>query len=303
MNTKPMAPPRSWLFVPGDRAIEMLPKALASQADAVIIDLEDSVPSAGKARARDQMERALTETSHVVPVFVRINSPASSLAAGDVAAAVSAGADGLVIPKASPGHVSIVDQLLASSATLARASTLPVVPLIESAAGVLAAAAVATAGRRVIALGLGGEDLAADLGVSRTPLGLELLYSRGALVLAAAAAGVWAVDTPSLVTDGPDAVAHEAMSARQLGFVGKFAIHPSQVRAINSAFSPTPAEIDAARDVVIQYGAILEADGLGVTVVGGRLVDRPIARAALGVLARVGLLDDIPLSTLRELDP
>lgn len=290
-------PARSWLFVPGTKAIEWLASAAASGADAVIIDLEDAVRPDDKQTARGNLTEALVEPIPV-PCFVRVNSE-PELWDADVVAAVRAGCDGIVLPKVDDPAV-VVEVASKISGTLAQSGVrapkrggrtpkaegpIALVPLIESARGVLAAPEIAAANDRVIALGLGGEDLAADLGVSRSASGLELRHARGLLVLAATAAGRWAVDAPCTALDRPEQLTREAKLAKQMGFAGKLAVHPSQIEAINAAFAPTAKEIAAAQRVVAAVERA-STNGSGVITLDGRMVDEAVARAALRVLAR-----------------
>ena len=290
-------PARSWLFVPGTKVIEWLAPAVASGADAVIIDLEDAVRPEDKQRARGNLAEALVEPISV-PCFVRVNSE-PELRAADVVAAVRGGCDGIMLPKVDdPSAVVEVAAKISEALAQSGASTsqgggqapktqgpIALIPLIESARGVLAAPKIAAASDRVIGLGLGGEDLAADLGVSRSAGGLELRHARGMLVLATAAAGRWAIDAPCTALDRPEQVTREATLAKQMGFAGKLAVHPRQVGPINTTFAPTAQEVAAALRVVAAAESA-SANGSGVITLDGRMVDEAVARAAQRVLAR-----------------
>ena len=137
----------------------------------------------------------------------------------------------------------------------------------------------------VIGLALGVEDLAVDIGVSRTRGGLELLYARGQIVLAAAAAGLSAIDMPCTDIQQPAFAGREAVLARRLGFAGKLVIHPAHVPFVNAAFTPSPEEVEAARMVIAAFDAA-KASGQGVVRVSGRMVDEPVATAARRIVAR-----------------
>src|SRR5438445_1250659 len=143
--------PRSWLFVPATRAVELLGKALASEADAVIVDLETAVPAADKDRGRTAATRALAGAKRSVPVFARVNASPQALLAADLAAVVAARFDGLILPMvANPNDVRRLCALLDASAQGGRDSRLPIVALVETATGVLNAAAIAEADDRVV---------------------------------------------------------------------------------------------------------------------------------------------------------
>lgn len=283
------SPPRSWLFVPGTRVTELLAKAAASGADALIVDLEDAVAPDEKTAARSQVLDATAAFRPMVPWFVRMNATPAALLEADASAAVQAQADGVVLPKVSgPEDVQRVSETMARLEALHGRQPLAIVALIESARGILAAERIAAADQRLIGMAFGGEDFALDIGTPRTRGGVELLHARGRLVLAAAAAGKWAIDTPCTDIGSPSRAGREAGLARRLGFVGKMVIHPSHVKPVNDAFTPSEREVAAARAVVDAFETA-KAMGLGVVRVGGRMVDEPVAAAARRVIARARL--------------
>jgi citrate lyase subunit beta / citryl-CoA lyase len=274
---------RSWLFVPGDRVDELLAKAVATRTDALIIDLEDAVAPPRKSIAREATHRALVRERPSQPIVIRINGLATPWWRDDVAMAREASPAAVMLPKtAGPEDIRSVADAFGDDASV---SGLPgIVPLVETAAGVLHSEAIA-AGPRVLAVALGGEDLAADVGFTRTDSGIELQHARGHLVLACATARRDAIDTPSLDIDHPDRVALDAALARQLGFSGKLAIHPSQVRAINGAFDPTDAEVRWATSILNGLEGS-SATGVGAITVAGRMVDKAVANAARLIIER-----------------
>jgi citrate lyase subunit beta/citryl-CoA lyase len=278
---------RSWLFVPGDRADTLLEKAAASEADVLILDLEDAVVPGRKDAAREIVRVALARVRPEQRVVVRINAVTAPWWSADVEMAVDAGAAAVMLPKtAGSEDVERATAALAGAATRRGGAARPcaVVPIVESAAGVLHAESIAAAGG-VAAVALGGEDLAADLGIVRTDAGAELQHARGQLVLACAAARCGVIDTPTLDPRDTDLVAAQAAIARALGFTGKLAIHPRQVPAINTAFEPRPEEARWARSVL---GAAEEAgrSGSGIAVVDGHMVDEAVVAAARRLLSR-----------------
>ena len=278
---------RSWLLVPGDKADRWLTKASASDADVVILDLEDAVVASRKAVARDIVATALARDRPSIPVVIRINGVNTPWWTDDLEMAVSAGVAALMVPKVgSADDVARVAALLpprgpTNGLTLQRVA---IVPLVETAAGILRAEAIAGS-HRVVAVALGGEDLAVDIGVTRTQGGAELEYARQHLVLACAASRCGAIDTPTLDRRDAGLVSAQASAARGLGFTGKLAIHPSQVPAINAAFEPLGDEIEWAHSVVDTF-ELAARSGSGVTVVGDRMVDAPVVAAARRILAR-----------------
>lgn len=179
--------PRSLFFVPADRANELLPKAEASGADGIIVDLEDAVAPSRKTDARGIGVAAITAAEGRVPVLVRINSLGTEWGRDDLGAFTEAPIAGFVLPKAeTPDEVAAVAKLTSSLDHV-------LVPLIETARGVLASAAIASADQRVVGLAFGAEDLSAQLGIRRSRHGHEVLYASSCVVLAAVAAGHWAI--------------------------------------------------------------------------------------------------------------
>ena len=268
------SPPRTWLFVPALRAPEWIPKAVATGTDAIIVDLEDATAPDEKDRARDVVRGLQLGGDHPW-LFVRVNPAPDERFLADVAAAVVAQASGIVLPKGSrpedvrrvPGEVPAI------------------LVQIETARGVLRALDLAEADPRVIGLGFGGEDLSADLGVARTREIGEFPTARSLVSLAAAAAGVSAIDTPWFDLGDPEGAGREARAARQLGFSGKFVIHPSHVAAVNEAFVPTDEEAMRARRIIEAFDAAVET-GSGIAKLDGRMIDMPVVVSARRVLAR-----------------
>jgi len=272
-------PPRSWLFVPALKAPEWIPKAAASGADAIIVDLEDATAPEEKDRAREVV-RGLRLPAQPV-IVVRINPSPPELDA-DIAAAVAAGAAGVILPKVEgPWQIRRCARFLEE----AGGKDLAILPMIETARSVLRALEIADADERVASLMFGGGDLSAVVGWLRTKAGEELSVARALVVLAASAAGVGAVDTPWLDLTDAAGARDEARADREMGFTGKFAIHPSHVAAINEGFTPTADEIADARGLLEAFERGLAA-GTGVTTYKGRMIDRPDALQAERVLAR-----------------
>lgn len=273
---------RTVLFTPADSP-EMMKRALNTDADTVVWDLEDAVPPGGKEEAREAVRRVLEETGVVVPeLCVRVN-PEFNL---DLRTVMGYDVDSLALPKVSDavGVKRFTDALDDHGVEAG------VIALIESAEGVLNAAEIAAADG-VEAVVFGAEDLAADIGATRTKEGTEVLYAREKVVLAASAADVDAVDT--LYTDYEDleGLREDAEFAARLGYDGKLAIHPAQVGVINEAFTPSEERIEWARRVL---EAEKENEG-GVYEVDGEMVDAPLVKQAEAVMERAraaGLVQD-----------
>jgi citrate lyase subunit beta/citryl-CoA lyase len=254
----------AWLFVPGDRP-DRFAKAEASGADAVICDLEDAVAPAAKPAARAAVARWLSEQH----AYVRVNSAGTPWRAEDLAGiAEQPKLLGVMLPKVE---------------TAAEVHALPagvnVVALIESAAGVQNAPAIAAAGG-VERLAFGSLDFALDAGTAGSDE--ALLYARSRLVLASRAAGIAPpLDGITTDIDDPEITADAARRARRLGFGGKLCIHPRQVAPVAAAFALSDDEIAWAREVI---DATRTSKGAAVRV-GGRMVDKPGLERARRILA------------------
>ena len=268
-----LAQARSFLFVPGNRP-ERFAKALASGADAVIIDLEDAVPLDAKDTARDALQAAwpsLAAAEHA-RLLVRVNPAGTPWHAADLTAVASlTGLGALMLPKAE--NAQQVEQAF-------RTSSMLVLPLIESAEGVGQMDAIARAAV-TLRLGLGHIDLQADLGMRCGPDEAELAPIRLAMVVASRRAGLPApVDGVTTATQDAEVLAADAQRSRRFGFGAKLCIHPAQVSGVHQALAPTEAESDWARRVL----AAEVAAGGGAFSVDGKMVDPPVLLLARQIL-------------------
>jgi citrate lyase beta subunit len=265
---------RSLLFAPGSDA-RKLGRAFASGADAVIADLEDAVAPDEKVRARDTVASALADAAPGGPVrVVRINHPDTGLAEGDVAMALDAGADALLVPKATPDTIAALG-----------AAGPPVIALIETALGLRLAYETARQ-PRVAALMLGGADLALDLDLRPRADHLEVLYARGAIVVDSGAAGLRPpFDVVHLDVRDLEGLEEQARLARSLGFGGKACIHPAQLDAVHRAFTPSEEDVREAREVVAAHERGV-AEGRGAVAIAGKMIDGPIVQRAYRTLAQ-----------------
>ncbi|ROT32485.1 CoA ester lyase [Micromonospora sp. HM5-17] len=258
----------TWLYVPGDRP-DRFGKAVDSGADAVILDLEDAVVAARKAYAREAVAEFVA-TPHRVPVFVRVNELTGPDVGADLDAVAGApGLAGLRLPKVeSPEAVRAV----------AERTSAPLDLLVESALGVERAYEIATAHPAVASLGLGEADLRSDLGVTAEE---GLTWVRGRIVVAARAAGLPPPAMPvyANVTDLAG-LAESCARGRQLGFVGRTAIHPRQLPVIVEAFRPSEAEVLRARELLAAVAEAETRDTGTVVLPDGRFADRAMVAAA-----------------------
>lgn len=289
---------RSWLFVPGDDP-RKLERAGEAGADALIFDLEDSVAPSRKPEARLRVAERLRAPREGGPaLWVRVNAPSQDWLLDDLVAVVPAAPDGIVVPKPRSGAdlARIADHLDALEAAhgLPRRAVRLLPIATETPQAVLDIGSLAAgAGARLAALTWGGEDLAAAIGAlrNRTPEGAwtgPFALARSLTLLAAAAAGVPAVDTVETDLGDEAALAQSARAARRDGFAGKLAIHPRQVPVINRTFTPSAEEVAYAERVVAAFAASPEA---GVVRLDDRMLDHPHLRQARQLLAlaqRVG---------------
>lgn len=269
---------RSLLFAPGNHA-EVIAKMPRSGPSAVVIDLEDAVPTDHKVAARQIASAAIANLVGIVPVFVRTNAPRTVHFRGDIQDGLPSGLSGVVVPKlASAADVDIVVAALDENGH----TTLQIIAGLETVAGVVDARAV-TAHPRVRWCYFGAEDYVADLGGVRTSSNYEVAIARTMVAQAARLGGVRAIDM--VVTDFGDnsRFTREATEARSLGFSGKLCIHPAQVPIANEAFRPTSAELAWATEVVTGYADAL-ARGNASIAVNGEMVDEPVARRAQALL-------------------
>jgi citrate lyase subunit beta / citryl-CoA lyase len=277
---------RSLLLVPATQD-ETIAEALACGADAVVIDLEASIPPSAKERGREAARAALERlASEHTPVWVRVNPSHELMAKPDIRAVMSPALTGIVLPRAtSANHIRYVEALLrdAEAANGVEPGTTKLLPTIESAAGLLACAEIARASSRTVALAFGAEDYCEDLGVERTRGGHELQFPRSQIGVSARVAGVLAIDSAYDDINDEAGLRADTEAARSVGFHGKLAIHPAQVPLINAIFRPTPEAVEYARRVVEAHEAAIER-GEGVTLIEGRVVDRPAASRARRVI-------------------
>jgi len=270
-------PIRSYLYVPGydERKIE---KALAGEADAVVLDLEDAVAPSRKDEARETVARVL-KAGPEKPVFVRVNAVGTELAAADIDAVIGRNLAGLRLPK-----IQSVESVMLVAETLDELRSEGIIQcLIESALGLERAFEIAISHERVTGISLGEADLAADLGASDEA---GLLYARSRIVSAARAAGL---DHPvqSVYTNVHDleGLRRSTEEGKRLGFFGRSTIHPSQVPVVNEVFTPAEEEVTQAQALIDRLAGEA-ASGTGVFVLeDGRFVDRAVVESARLTLA------------------
>ena len=277
---------RSVLFVPVT-VPHFVAKAAGAGADVACLDLEDAVPWQAKGEAREAAPGAIDAISRSCAVWVRVNGLSTGLLPEDLAAIVRPCLGGVMLPKTeSAEDVRALEEMLAAaeSANGVAPGTIAIVPLIETAAGVLHAEAICSASPRIVAAAFGSEDLRAQLDVPGSEEALR--YPRSHLVLACVAAGVAPIDTVDPEFHDEERVEREMLAVRALGFAGKLCIHPVQVPIANRIFGPSEDEIAQARRIVAAFEHEGLAHGRAAVSIDGKMVDTPHYERAKRLLER-----------------
>lgn len=266
---------RSRLYLPGNTPRFFINAGL-HRPDAIILDLEDSVPPPEKDAARILVRNALRAVDfYGAEKFVRVNAPPAGL--HEIRLLAPHGVHAFLLPK-----VEDAATVRAAADVLDRLDLheIALIPIIESARGVLNAVAIASASPRVNALAIGLEDYTADIGAQRTSAGRESLWAQSQIINAARAAGVQPLASVYSAIDDEAGLRAWIAEARALGFTGAGCLHPRQVRIVHAAFAPTAAEMEQARRIV----AAFEAAGGGASAVDGQMIDAPVVERARRVL-------------------
>lgn len=281
---------RAILIMPGDD-LKKISKGASLGVDSIIMDLEDGVALNNKEKARQVVQEALIsgELNFCnTERLVRLNQAKKGMQIEDITMTVIGKPDGYVLPKVESARE--IQQL--SHTLLEREIILGIPPgsikilaLIETAKGVVNLPLIAQADPRLAALMFGAEDLAGSMGAVRSEEGQEVFYARSAVVLHAAAFGLQAIDTPYVKIHDIEGLRKETNTARQMGYTGKLAIHPSHVGPIAEIFTPSDAEIEHAQQLIEAHD-VKQADHTGAFAFEGSMVDMPMIRSAENVLAR-----------------
>jgi citrate lyase beta subunit len=278
MTNRTPRPRRSFIFTPGLRP-DMYPKALASGADIVCVELEDGIAPKNKTEARHNA-LALFEQPQAddgVERIVRINSMRQHFGIEDVNAVLASTTPppALMMPKVrAPDEVVMLDQLLTEAGHATRLHV-----IIETNEGLEAAFEIARCSDRIDAMFFGGVDMAAELRCVNSYD--TLLYARSRVVHAAAAAGLDVIDVPFLDLDDPEGMRVEAEKVRDLGFAGKGSVHPKQIAALNEVFTPSTDKIAHARRIIAEF----EKADTGLVVIDGKLIEKPVLREMHRIVA------------------
>lgn len=282
---------RSFLFVPGD-SVRKFESAKKTAADALILDLEDSIAPEAKVAARGITRRMLDERNPEQKIYIRVNALDTDLTLGDLAAAMPGRPDGIVLPKcAGAGDVNKLSLYLdafEAAFGIAQGTTRIVTVATESARAVIKLMDFENMSPRLWGMMWGAEDLAASLGASGNRsdnrFHSPFVLARDLCLIAAAAAGVVAIDTIATDIDDLEALEVESIAARRDGFLAKAVIHPRHVDIVNVAFLPTDQEVAWSERVI----AAFKENSSGVVKMDGKMLDKPHLRAAQKILAQRG---------------
>lgn len=278
MSERLPRPRRSFIFTPGLKP-EMFPKALASGADMVCIELEDGIAPKDKEEARIKALKLfeVAQADDGVERILRINSMRERFGIEDVLAilATDTPPPSLMMPKVkSPDEIIMLDQLLTERGHKTRLHV-----IIETNAGLEAAYEIANCSSRIEAMFFGGVDMAAELRCENN--WQQLIYARSRVVHAAASAGLDVIDVPYLNLQDLEGMCDEAKKAKDLGFAGKGSVHPKQIAALNDIFTPSKDNITRARRVIKTF----EDADTGLVVIDGKLIEKPVMREMYRIVA------------------
>ena len=270
-------------------ALKKSAKGAALNVDGVIMDLEDGVAVSQKAIARRTiLEAFATLDFGDTERLVRVNPARLGLQDFDIVGTITGKPDTYVLPKVESAEdvrrfsVAVAEHEIRLGLPV---GGIGIIAIIESARGVVNLREIASADPRLVALAFGAEDFSSDIGAKRSPSLQEVHYARSAVVTYAAAFGLQAIDTPYVDLKNPDGLITETTQAMEMGFTGKFAIHPKHIEPIVAVFMPSPEELANARALINAFEQH-QASGTGVFSYQDRMIDMPMIRAAENILKR-----------------
>lgn len=287
---------RTMLFVPGNDPGKLFNAGIYG-ADSIVFDLEDAVAVGEKDSARDLVKNAILYNEYPCEVGVRINHISTPFGYDDIREIMKARPAFLRAPKSEdPADIVAVDELIThwEKEYGYETGTVKIVLTIETALGIMNSYQLAKASKRVVAIGLGAEDLAADLETNRTSSGREILFARSQLLLSARAAKVQAIDNVYADVKNEEGFIADTLLGKELGFNGKSVIHPNQVDVVHRIYTPTSDEVRKAQKILAAYQEAL-AKKSGVIALDGKMIDGPIvtrAERTLRYAQAVGLVKD-----------
>ncbi len=272
---------RTMLFVPGNNP-GMLKDAGLYGADSLMFDLEDAVAITEKDSARFLVHNALKTIDYGdTEIVVRINGLDNPFGREDIEAVVRAGVDVIRLPKTETKEdiLAVEAAIEEVERRIGRLGQTKMMAAIESTIGVINAYSIATASKRLIGIALGAEDYVTNLKTKRYPDGMELMGARSQIVIAARAAGIYALDTVYSDIDNMEGFKREVELIKQLGFDGKSVINPRQIKPVHEIFTPSEKEIEKSKNIV-RAARAAQKKGLGVISLNGKMIDKPIIERA-----------------------
>ena len=280
---------RTALFVPGNRP-DRIDKAFNTEADVIIIDLEDAVPLSEKEISRSKVREKAAQYADRM-ILVRINALGSQFIEGDLEEAIVEGVKGIMLPKVERADdIHAINKLLleAEKKRFLPEGSIHLFPLIESAAAVQHVydiVSAKTTPERIYSVAFGAADYTLDMGIEMTTGGTELFYARSRISIACRAAGISPpIDTPFMIDlNDIDALVSDAKRAKKLGFQGKLVIHPKQIEPCNRIFSPTSEEI-AKAEKIVQAFEEAEAAGMAAIQLEGKFIDYSVVKRSRDIL-------------------
>lgn len=290
---------RSRLYLPGNQAKLML-NAGIHKPDAIILDIEDSVAQSEKNTARLIVRNALRTLDFFGSErMVRINQGKTGLK--DLEAVIPHNVHLILVPKVETAKqlLEVDEKIQAIRKDCGRKDPVFLMPILESASGILNSLEIAKASKNNVAIAMGLEDYTADIGVERTNQGRESLFARSQVVNAARSAGIQAIDTVFSDVNDEDALRESVREAKEIGFDGKGCIHPRQIKPIHEEFAPTEPEIEKAKKIVRAFDEA-EAKGLGVVSLGSKMIDPPVVKRAQNTINLAMATDLVPKNWKRK---
>lgn len=278
---------RTLLFVPGnqERRIE---KARTVSADAIILDLEDTIPLPEKDTARKMTAAAIGGLALARrDIFIRVNSLSTPYAKADIKTVINKGLRGILLPKSDSAdyiYQAEVELVEAEKAVGLEKGSIGILALVETPKGILRAYEIAASSPRILGIAFGAEDYALEMGINRTKEGSEIYYPRAVIALACHAAGVLAIDGVYTDVKDTEGIIKETKLIKQMGFQGKMVIHPDQIAPVNQVFTPAPEEVAQARRVIEVFEDAV-AQGQASIALDGKMIDVPVAERARNLLA------------------
>lgn len=272
---------RTMLFVPGNNP-GMLKDAGLYGADSLMFDLEDAVAITEKDSARFMVYNAIKNLDYGdTEIVVRINGLDNPFGREDIEAVVRAGVDVIRLPKTETKEdiLAVEAAIEEVERKIGRVGSTKMMAAIESTMGVINAYSIATSSKRLIGIALGAEDYVTNLKSKRYPDGMELMGARSQIVIAARAAGIYALDTVYSDIENMEGFKREVELIKQLGFDGKSVINPRQIKPVHEIFTPTEKEIEKSSNIV-RAARAAQKQGLGVISLNGKMIDKPIIERA-----------------------